>query len=84
MFAHSNLSGTFAFTFSWYLGMEGFSFSKVLGILACFLGAACVGLSDAGDGTIVEHTVIGDAIALLAAVFFGMYTAVLKYLVSVV
>lgn len=78
----SNLSGAFAFSFSWYLGMETFSYSKVAGILVCFCGAVCVGLSDAAsDGGESINSLTGDCTALGAAIFFGLYTAVLKYLV---
>jgi drug/metabolite transporter (DMT)-like permease len=78
---HSNLSGTFAFAFSWYLGMEAFSYGKLFGILACFAGAVCVGLSDVSGSNNDGYTIAGDVIALLVAVFYGLYTATLKYLV---
>lgn len=83
-YAHSNLSGIFTFAFSWYLGLEGFTYGKVLGVLACFLGAVCVGVSDSeqsGPAVSGEHTVAGDTVALAGAVFYGLYTTTLKYLV---
>lgn len=89
--SHSNLSGTFTFAFSWYLGLEVFTYGKVFGILACFLGAVCVGLNDseevsgrnadAASGSGSSHDVGGDCVALLGAVFYGLYTTVLQYLV---
>lgn len=81
----SNLSGIFTFAFSWYLGLEGFTYGKVLGVLACFLGAVCVGVSDSehsGAAVSGEHTVAGDTVALAGAVFYGLYTTTLKYLVT--
>jgi drug/metabolite transporter (DMT)-like permease len=52
----------------------------VLGILACFLGAVCVGLNDSESSK--EHSVIGDAVALLAALGYGLYTTVIRYKVT--
>jgi solute carrier family 35 protein F5 len=80
----SNLSGTFTFAFSWYLGLEGFTYGKVLGILACFLGAVCVGLNDSERGAAPvagEHSMAGDMVAFTGAVFYGLYTTTIKYLV---
>jgi solute carrier family 35 protein F5 len=86
---HSNLSGTFTFAFSWYLGVDTFTYGKVFGILACFLGAVCVGLNDSKDSGGqessshgAEHSVGGDSVALLGAVFYGLYTTVIKYMVG--
>jgi drug/metabolite transporter (DMT)-like permease len=79
----SNLSGAFAFVSSWWLGMEEVSASKILGIVACFAGAVCVGMSDASDDSAgrggANTTVTGDLIALGAALGYGLYTTVLKY-----
>jgi len=87
----SNLSGTFTFAFSWYLGLEVFTYGKVFGILACFLGAVCVGLNDSGEtdssssggsgSATGAHNVGGDSVALLGAVFYGLYTTVVQYLI---
>jgi drug/metabolite transporter (DMT)-like permease len=66
------------------LGLEGFTYGKIFGILACFLGAVCVGLHDAdedGGGSAGAHSEAGDAIALLGAVFYGVYTTTIKYMV---
>mgnify|MGYP005993738463 CR=1 FL=1 len=63
-----------------------FTYAKVLGILACFMGAVCVGLNDSEDGSSTSdsaHTVAGDSVALLGALFYGLYTTVLKYMVSI-
>lgn len=80
---HSNLSGSFTFAFSWYLGLEGFTYGKILGIFACFMGAVCVGLHDSESGAAQsEHNIFGDVVALFGALCYGMYTTVLKYKVS--
>ena len=84
----SNLSGTFTFAFSYYLGLEGFTYGKVFGIVACFLGAVCVGLNDseksdgASGGSSGESSAMGDSVAFFGAVCYGLYTTVLKYKVS--
>lgn len=82
----SNLSGSFAFFFSWYLGMESFSYGKLLGIVACFIGAVCVGMSDSGahsgDTAEEESSMTGDIVALFVALLYGLYTVTLQYLVS--
>lgn len=50
------------------------------------MGAVCVGLNDSEDGSSTSdsaHTVAGDSVALLGALFYGLYTTVLKYMVSI-
>jgi hypothetical protein len=78
---HSNLSGTFTFAFSWYIGLEGFACVKMAGIIVCFLGVVCVALSDSNAAGAGTHTVAGDMVALTGAVFYGLYTTTLKYMV---
>mmetsp|Transcript_10847 Transcript_10847/g.24034 ORF Transcript_10847/g.24034 Transcript_10847/m.24034 type:complete len:377 (-) Transcript_10847:307-1437(-) len=73
----SNLAGTFTLTFSWMAGVESITKGKVLGILACFLGAVCVGLKDSTDDS--THTVVGDLVALLGALGYGLYTIAIRY-----
>lgn len=74
------MAGTFTLAFSWYAGLETITYGKVLGIVACFLGAVCVGLSDTEESDDAqEHTMIGDIVALLAALGYGMYTTVIRY-----
>jgi len=83
--SRSNLSGTFTFAFSYYLGLEGFTYGKIFGIMACFLGAVCVGLNDseksdgASGGNSGESSAMGDSVAFFGAVCYGLYTTVLKY-----
>jgi drug/metabolite transporter (DMT)-like permease len=81
-YKHSNLAGTFTLFFSWYMGLEGVTYGKILGILACFLGAVCVGLNDTESGDSKEHSMIGDIVALLAALGYGLYTTVIRYKVK--
>jgi drug/metabolite transporter (DMT)-like permease len=78
----SNLAGSFTLAFSYYAGLEGITYGKVFGIIACFLGAVCIGLSDTGGGHGHEQTVIGDTVALFAAMGYGMYTTMIRYQVS--
>lgn len=84
-FPRSNLSGTFTFAFSYYLGLEGFTYGKIFGIIACFLGAVCVGLNDsekadgASGATSGQSSAMGDSVAFFGAVCYGLYTTVLKY-----
>jgi drug/metabolite transporter (DMT)-like permease len=57
-----------------------FDKGKVLGILACFVGAVCVGLKDSSDDS--THTLVGDLVALLGALGYGLYTIAIRYQVS--
>ena len=61
--------------------MEGFTYGKIFGILACFMGAVCVGLNDSEkhEEASGAQTVLGDTVALFGAVFYGLYTTTLKY-----
>jgi drug/metabolite transporter (DMT)-like permease len=61
------------------MGLEGVTYGKILGILACFLGAVCVALNDTESGDSKEHSMIGDIVALLAALGYGLYTTVIRY-----
>jgi drug/metabolite transporter (DMT)-like permease len=66
------------------LGLEGVTYGKIFGIIACFLGAVCVGLNDQeeeADST-QKYTAAGDLVAMCGAVCYGLYTTVLKYQVG--
>lgn len=78
----SNMAGAFTLAFSYYAGLEGITYGKVLGIIACFLGAVCVGLNDTGDGNGQMQTVTGDIVAFFGAVGYGLYTTIIRYKVS--
>eukprot|EP01032_Pedospumella_encystans_P012804 gene12804-14785_t len=75
----SNMAGAFTLAFSYYAGLEGITYGKVLGIIACFLGAVCVGLNDTGDGNGQMQTVTGDIVAFFGAVGYGLYTTIIRY-----
>ena len=76
------MAGAFTLAFSYYAGLEGITYGKVLGIIACFLGAVCVGLNDTGDGNGQMQTVTGDIVAFFGAVGYGLYTTIIRYKVS--
>lgn len=62
------------------MGIEEVTMLKTLGILVCFAGAVGVGLQDEesnDDGT--RQTVGGDAVALLGAAGYGLYTTAIRY-----
>ncbi len=73
------MAGAFTLAFSYYAGLEGITHGKVLGILACFLGAVCVGLNDNGGSNGKMQTVEGDIVAFFAAVGYGLYTTIIRY-----
>ncbi len=75
----SNTSASFTLAFSYYAGLEEVTTSKVLGIIICFAGAVTVGLHDSSGGEQQQQSLIGDAVALLASVGYGMYTTILRY-----
>ena len=79
----SNLAGTFTLAFSWYAGLETVTNGKIFGIAACFIGAVCIGLNDErSHGSSHPQTVIGDVVALFAALGYGLYTTVIRYQVG--
>lgn len=63
------------------MGLEEVTYGKLMGIITCFLGAVCVGLNDTESDS-KEHSVIGDAVALFAALGYGLYTTMIRYKVS--
>lgn len=75
----SNLSAAFTLTFSYLAGLEGITYSKVFGIVICFIGAVTVGLQDSSGSDSSQQTIIGDVIALLASAGYGVYTTLLRY-----
>eukprot|EP01039_Chlorochromonas_danica_P010968 gene10968-12195_t len=75
----SNLSSSFTLFFAWYMGLEGVTWGKILGVIICFVGAVVVGLQDE-DGS-QQQTVVGDIVALLAAAGYGVYTTIIRFAV---
>jgi len=73
------MAGAFTLAFSYYAGLEGITYGKVLGILACFLGAVCVGLNDTDGSDGKMQTMEGDVVAFFGAVGYGLYTTIIRY-----
>jgi drug/metabolite transporter (DMT)-like permease len=65
------------------MGLEQITGSKLAGIVVCFAGAVTVGLQDSAGSDVQQQTILGDAVALLAAVGYGLYTTMLRYQVCV-
>jgi len=77
------MAGAFTLAFSYYAGLEGITYGKVLGILACFLGAVCVGLNDTDGSDGKMQTMEGDVVAFFGAVGYGLYTTIIRYKVCI-
>jgi solute carrier family 35 protein F5 len=76
----SNTSGVFTLFFSWIFGIEEITAGKVLGLSLCFGGVILVAIQDessADDGT-SEEGVMGDLVAVIGAMCYGLYTTILK------
>jgi solute carrier family 35 protein F5 len=70
------------------MGVEGFSVRKLIGVLASLVGIVLIstvdlsGASDANRGTFPHKTpaqiAIGDLMAFVSAIVYGMYVTVMK------
>lgn len=72
----SNLSGSFTLFFSYLFQLESITYGKIAGLICCFVGVILVSLNDQGDGT--HHGLVGDLLAIVGAIGYGLYTTVLK------
>ena len=63
--------------FSYLAGLEDVTTGKVLGLLLCFIGAVFVALQDT-ESSSINRTFIGDIVALLAAMGYGLYTTIIR------
>ena len=72
----------FTLFFSWYFGIEDISVGKTLGLSLCFVGVILVALQDeqSADDTSAGslHSILGDLVAVLGAMLYGLYTTILK------
>lgn len=76
----SNLSGSFTFMMSYAVGIESFSWGKLLGVLICFAGVVMVTFNDKeNDDDSSGDSFRGDVMALLSALAYGAYTTYLRY-----
>jgi solute carrier family 35 protein F5 len=73
----SNTSSLFTFSFSILILGERWSWPKFLSLMLCFLGAVVVSYADSA-ATAGSSTAWGDALCLLAAMGYGMYSTVLQ------
>ena len=79
LFGCSNLSGSFALIISYYLGIEGITYGKIVGLMVCFGGVVLVALHDIeDDSSDTKKGLFGDFIALLAALGYAIYTSVIR------
>lgn len=76
----SNLSGVFTLFFSYISGVEEFSRGKLFGLLICFLGVILVSIHDNKTPNHTENSesFIGDMLAIVGAMGYGLYTTVIK------
>jgi drug/metabolite transporter (DMT)-like permease len=76
----SNLAASFTLAFSCWYGLEEVTYGKVVGLVLCFAGVLLVGDQDRDDSG--AHSVGGDVVALLSAMGYGLYTAVIRLKVT--
>ncbi|KIN04990.1 hypothetical protein OIDMADRAFT_39431 [Oidiodendron maius Zn] len=85
----TSMSSIFTLLFGALMGVEHFSFRKLVGVLACFAGIILISTVDLSDEDNDENRgkfphksqsqiAIGDAMAFGSAVMYGMYTVVMK------
>ena len=72
----SNTSGVFTLFFSWLCGIENITCGKLIGLFFCFAGVVVVAMQDKDASS--KHSLGGDVVAILGALFYGLYTTVLK------
>lgn len=81
----SNLSGSFTLAFSYWVGLEQVTWSKIIGLLLCFIGVVLVTLQDStsdddsANRASTTQATLGDIMAVCSAFGYGMYTAYLRY-----
>jgi solute carrier family 35, member F5 len=73
----SSTSGLFTFFFALCILRDRFSWQKLSGVGITFAGIAFIASADESGGG--QSTLIGDALALASAVFYGLYTIFLRW-----
>lgn len=73
----STLAGVFTLFFSWYFGIEIVTKGKIIGLILCILGVIFVSYEDDKVNEDGQHSFIGDFLALLGAMGYGIYTTIL-------
>jgi solute carrier family 35 protein F5 len=79
----TNLNGSFTLFFSYWMGVEDASQTKVWGVILCLIGVVLVALGDRTEeisnvSTDSSNVIFGDLLALLGAVSYGLYTTLIK------
>ena len=81
----STTSGVFVLTFNWMIFRDPLTLTNALGVLFTFAGAYLV----YHDGTVAQEEAVqaksgaaGDVLAVMAAVFYGLYTVTVKFKVK--
>ncbi len=81
---NSNTSGVYTLFFSYLFKVEEFSYGKLTGVSLCIFGVILISLQDKkATNNEVEHSVIGDIFALLGAIFYGLFSTILKLKVDI-
>ena len=81
----SNTSGVFTLLFSWLFGIEDITSGKILGLLLCLAGVALVAVQDernSDDSSAGIDGIVGDIVAVIGALCYGLYTTILKLKVA--
>lgn len=75
----SSTSSTFCFLSGMMLGIDKFSFTRILSIAFVFAGILIIALEDQSEGV---NTLKGDILAFASAVSYGCYTSLLSFLMN--
>lgn len=81
----ASTSSFFTIIVGWLFHVEILDFTKVLSICVSFVGVLCVTFNDnpqTNDNLSFQSILTGDVLALLGALFYGIFSIVLKYKVK--
>lgn len=81
----ASTSSFFTIIVGWLFHVETLDITKVLSIIVSFIGVICVTLNDdpqTSESSSFKAILTGDILALLGALFYGIFSIVLKYKVK--
>jgi len=76
----TNLNGSFTLLFSYWMGIEKVTQTKVYGVILCLIGVVLAALGDHTEeiSNVSTGVMFGDLLALMGAVSYGLYTTLIK------
>jgi solute carrier family 35 protein F5 len=84
----SSTSGIWVMVFSSVLLRSRFAWPNIAGVMCCIVGAVIISLKDqsssssSSSSSDQKRTISGDVASVLSAIFYGLYTVVLRWRVS--